>query len=561
MKLSKFFYTTLRETPSDATMPSHIFLMRGGYIKPLSTGIYSYLPMGFRVLKKIENLIREEMNSIDGIEVDLPVVQTAELWGESGRYTAIGEELLRFKDRNNHNMVLAMTHEEAMTDLVRYVVSSYKQLPFMLYQFKTKYRDEARARGGLIRVREFLMKDAYSFHTSQEDLDKHYELEYKAYQNIFRKVGIEPVIVQSDTGIMGGKVAHEFMLDTPNGEDYLILCKHCGYQANREIATFERKPFQGDANAALEKVATPNASTIEDLCKFLNVKGEQTAKCVFFDFNGKLVTCVIPGDLDVSEIKLHNLLKAKELYPAEEALIEKCGMVPGFASPIGAHDTIVIVDQALENAYDLVCGANEKGFHYVHFNPKRDMSGYQVADIAEAEEGCKCPKCGKPLSETRGIELGNIFKLGTKFSESMGATYLTPDGKSEPIIMGCYGIGVGRLMASVVENSHDDFGPIWPKAIAPFQVEIVNITKDNEIADKLEKELTDAGFEVLVDDRDERAGVKFKDADLWGIPLRIALGKKGLANGEVEWKPRAEKEMTMVKLKDVVAKVKEFYKD
>ena len=236
-------------------------------------------------------------------------------------------------------------------------------------------------------------------------------------------------------------------------------------------------------------------------------------------------------------------------------------MVPGFASPIGAHDTIVIVDQALENAYDLVCGANEKGFHYVHFNPKRDMSGYQIADIAEAEEGCKCPKCGKPLSETRGIELGNIFKLGTKFSESMSATYLTPDGKSEPIIMGCYGIGVGRLMASVVENSHDDFGPIWPKAIAPFQVEIVNITKDNEIADKLEKELTDAGFEVLVDDRDERAGVKFKDADLWGIPLRIALGKKGLANGEVEWKPRAEKEMTMVKLEDVVAKVKEFYKD
>ncbi len=561
MKLSKFFYTTLRETPSDATMPSHIFLMRGGYIKPLSTGIYSYLPMGFRVLKKIERLIRDEMNAIGGIEVDLPVVQTAELWSESGRYTAIGDELLRFKDRNNHNMVLAMTHEEAMTDLVRYVVSSYKQLPFMLYQFKTKYRDEARARGGLIRVREFIMKDAYSFHTSPEDLDRHYELEYEAYRNIFRKVGIEPVIVQSDTGIMGGKVAHEFMLDTPNGEDYLILCKHCGYQANREIATFEREPYQGNADAALEKVATPHAGTIDELCAFLHVKPESTAKCVFFDFNGKLVTALVPGNLDVSEIKLHNLLKAKELYPAEESLIEKCGMVPGFASPIEAHDTRVIVDSGLENACDLVVGANEKGFHYIHCNPKRDLQNYEVADIAEAEEGCKCPKCGKALSEARGIELGNIFKLGTKFSSSMGATFLTPEGKAEPILMGCYGIGVGRLMASVVENSHDDFGPIWPKNIAPFQVEIVNITKDSEIADKLEKELEDAGFEVLVDDRDERAGVKFKDADLWGIPLRIALGKKGLANGQVEWKPRAEKEMTMVNLADVVEKVKDFYKD
>lgn len=559
MKLSQYLYTTLRETPSDAAMPSHIFLMRGGYIKPVSTGIFSYLPMGFRVLKKIESLIREEMESIGGLEVDLPVVQTAELWKESGRYAAIGEELLRFKDRNNHDMVLAMTHEEAMTDLVRYVVSSYKQLPVMLYQFKTKYRDEARARGGLIRVREFLMKDAYSFHVSQEDLDRHYEEEYKAYQRIFRRVGIEPVIVQSDTGIMGGKVAHEFMLDAANGEDYLILCKHCGYQANREIATFEREPHRGDAEAALEKVATPEASTIEELCAFLGVKPDATGKCVFFDFNGKLVTCVVPGNLDVSEIKLHNLLKAKELYPAEDSQIEKCGMVPGFASPIGAHDTLVVIDKALEDAADIVVGANEKGFHYIHCTPKRDMEGFLVADIAEAEEGCKCPECGKPLSETRGIELGNIFKLGTKFSSSMGATFLTPEGKGEPIVMGCYGIGIGRLMAAVVENSHDDFGPVWPKEIAPFQVEIVNITKDAEVADKLERELSAAGFEVLVDDRDERAGVKFKDADLWGIPVRIALGKKGLANGQVEWKLRSEKEVTMVNLADVVEKVREFY--
>lgn len=564
MKLSKYFYVTLRETPSDATMPSHIFLMRGGYIKPVSTGIYSMMPMGFRVIQKIVNIIREEMNKIGGIEVDLPVVQTAELWSESGRYQAIGEELLRFKDRNNHNMVLAMTHEEAITDLVRYVLNSYKQLPVMLYQFKTKYRDEARARGGLIRVREFLMKDAYSFHTSQEDLDRHYQEEYDAYLRIYRRVGIEPVVVQSDTGIMGGKVAHEFMLDTPNGEDYLILCKKCGYQANREIAKFQRVPFKGDENAALEKVATPNSESIDELTKFLNVPAESTAKCVFFDFEGKLITVVVPGNLDVSEIKLHNLLKAKELYPAEDSLIKACGMVPGFASPINSHDTRIIVDEAIADSFDLVTGANEEGFHFKHCNPKRDFPKFEVADIAEASEVCKCPCCGEFLTETRGIEMGNIFKLGTKFSESMGAKFLTAEKTTAPAIMGCYGIGVGRLMASVVENSHDDFGPIWPKSIAPFQVEIVPIGKEAELmelAEKFEKELEAAGIDVLVDDRDERPGVKFKDADLWGSPVRIAIGKKGLANGEVEWKFRNEKEFSMVKVVDVVPKAKAYFKE
>lgn len=565
MKLSKYFYTTLREIPSDATMPSHIFLMRGGYIKPLSTGIYSTLPMGFRVLQKIQNLIREEMNAIGGMEVDLPVVQTAELWSESGRYSAIGEELLRFNDRNNHKMVLAMTHEEAMTDLARYVLSSYKQLPFMLYQFKTKYRDEARARGGLIRVREFLMKDAYSFHATPEDLDKHYEEEYNAYLRIFRKVGIEPVVVQSDTGIMGGKIAHEFMLDTPNGEDYLILCKKCGYQANREIAAFKRETYQGDANAMPEKVATPNAQSIEEVSTFLNISPEATAKCVFFAVDEKLVTCMVPGQLEVSETKLRNLLKTKELIPADESLIRQCGMVPGYASPIGAsEDMILVIDSALENASDLVMGANEEGFHYKHCTPKRDFKNYQVADIAEASSICTCPHCDSKLTETRGIELGNIFKLGTKFSESMNAKFLTADKGSLPAVMGCYGIGVGRLMASVVENSHDDFGPIWPKSIAPFQVEIIPIGKDDVVKEKAEEllnALESEGFEVLLDDREERPGVKFKDADLWGIPIRIAVGAKGLANGEVEWKFRHEKEMAMVKLEEVVTKVQEFYKD
>lgn len=565
MKLSKYFFTTLREIPSDATMPSHIFLMRGGYIKPLSTGIYSTLPMGFRVLQKIQNLIREEMNGIGGMEVDLPVVQTAELWSESGRYEAIGEELLRFNDRNNHKMVLAMTHEEAMTDLARYVLSSYKQLPFMLYQFKTKYRDEARARGGLIRVREFLMKDAYSFHSTSEDLDKHYEEEYNAYLRIFRKVGIEPVVVQSDTGIMGGKIAHEFMLDTPNGEDYLILCKKCGYQANREIANFKREPYKGNAELLPEKIATPNSQSIEELSSFLNIEKESTAKCVFFSVENKLVTCMIPGHLEVSETKLRNFLKTKELIPADDSQIRDCGMVPGYASPIGASENmILIIDTALEDASDLVMGANEEGFHYKHCTPKRDFKNYKVVDIAEASSLCTCPHCDSKLTETRGIELGNIFKLGTKFSESMNAKFLAADKGSQPAIMGCYGIGVGRLMASVVENSHDDFGPIWPKSIAPFQIEIVPIGKDAAVFDAasaLEESLEKAGYEVLLDDREERPGVKFKDADLWGIPVRIAVGAKGLANGEVEWKFRHEKEMQMVKLEEVLAKVQEFYKD
>ncbi|MDR0517831.1 MAG: proline--tRNA ligase [Fibromonadaceae bacterium] len=559
MRLSNFFYITLREIPSDAQLPSHIFLLRGGYIKQLSTGVYSILPLGLRIIRKIENIIREEMNALGGLEVDLPVVQTAELWSEAGRYQAIGDELLRFKDRNAHNMVLAMTHEEAITDMARYILSSYKQLPFMLYQFKTKYRDEARARGGLIRVREFEMKDAYSFHATPEDLDKHYELEYKAYQNIFRRVGIEPVIVQSDTGIMGGKIAHEFMLSTPNGEDYLIICKHCGYQANREIAEFKRQPV-GKIPCdcpPLEKIATPNKKTIEEVCAFLNAKAESSGKCVFFDVDGKLVVALVQGNLEVSETKLRNYLKSKILISASEELIKASGMVPGYASPINAKNCRVILDIGAAESSDLIVGANEDAYHFKHCSPKRDFAEFETADIAEAAENCLCCKCEKSLSEARGIELGNIFKLGTKFSENMGCVFTDAASEVKPAIMGCYGIGVGRLMASVVENSHDDFGPIWPMSIAPFRVLIVPIAKDDailQVAEQLEKELEEKGIEVLVDDRDERPGVKFKDGDLWGIPIRIAIGKKGLAEGKVEWKFRHEKEIEMVAIEDVASK-------
>lgn len=556
MKVSKYFYNTLREVPSDASLPSHIFLLRGGFVKQSSTGIYSIMPMGLRVLRKIEDVIRQEMDGIDGLEMDLPLVQTAELWSESGRYQAIGEELLRFKDRTGHPMVLAMTHEEAVTDLARSVLSSYKQLPFMLYQFKIKYRDEARARGGLIRVREFIMKDAYSFHATPEDLDAYYQRVYDSYVRIFRAVGIEPVVVQSDTGIMGGKVAHEFMLDTPNGEDYLILCKHCGLQANREIAKFTRKPYLG-SEVALEKVATPGKESIEDVSAFLNVPAEATAKCVFFDVDGKLVTAVVPGNLELSEVKLRNLLKAKLLVPADEALIRKCGMVPGYAAPIGCNGTRVVVDEGIASAKGVVVGANEEGFHARHCTPARDFVAFETADIAQADSGCACPSCGKEMTSTRGIELGNIFKLGTKFSESMGAKFLDESSKQQPAIMGCYGIGVGRLMASVIECHHDDWGPIWPKNIAPFQAIVVSLAKDEPVmaaAEKLYNDLRNSGVDVLFDDRSERAGVKFKDADLWGIPLRIAVGAKGLAENKVEWKLRSNKEFELIHLDDCVEK-------
>jgi len=569
MKLSDFFYITLREVPGDAQLPSHIFLMRGGYIKPLSTGIYSILPLGLRVIRKIENIIREEMNAIGGLEADLPIVQTAELWGEAGRYQAIGDELLRFKDRNAHNMVLAMTHEEAITDMARYVLSSYRQLPFMLYQFKTKYRDEARARGGLIRVREFEMKDAYSFHATPEDLDKHYDLEYKAYQKIFRRVGIDPIIVESDTGIMGGKIAHEFMLNTPNGEDYLIICDHCKYQANREIAKFKRQPavaVGADLRVCpcpdLQKIATPNKKTIEEVCSYLNASPDSSGKCVFFEVEGKLIAALVQGNLEISETKLRNHLKSKVLIPASEELIKSSGMVPGYASPINAKNCRVILDIGIAESSDLIVGANEEGYHCKHCVPKRDFVNFEIADIAEAAGGCLCEKCQNPLTETRGIELGNIFKLGTKFSESMGCVFTSDTGEVKPAIMGCYGIGVGRLMASAVENSHDNFGPIWPMSIAPFHVLIVQISKDEEIlqvSERLEKELTEQGMEVLVDDRDERPGVKFKDGDLWGIPIRIAIGKKALSEGKVEWKLRNQKEMELVLLSEVVEKAKHLY--
>ncbi len=568
MLVSKYLLKTLRESPSGAEMPSHIFLLRGGYIKQLASGLYSILPLGKRVLNKIEAVIRDEMDKLDGQEVDLPLVQPAELWMESGRYGAIGAELLRFKDRGEHHMVLAMTHEEAITDLARYVLSSYKQLPFMIWQFKLKFRDEPRARGGLVRVREFIMKDGYSFHRDDADMDAYYQRVYRAYENIFARAGIKPIVVKSDTGIMGGKIAHEFMLESGHGEDYLIISQDGSYSANQEIAEFHREHAKASP-LPLEKIATPGKKTIEDVSALLGVPASRTMKAVMYeaeqDKRKCLVLGLIRGDLEISEIKVRNYLKVPWLLPANEEYIRSFGIVPGYASAVGIaerKDLLVLTDLSVSEANNLVGGANEDGFHYQHVNFRRDFQTPHCGDFAKAQEGYLSPDGKSVLRAVRGIEIGNIFKLGAKFTQSMGCTYLDEEGKQQTPTMGCYGIGVGRLMAAAIENSHDEFGPIWPKELAPFQVHLVNIGREPEVLDtcaKLIAEWEGLGLEVLFDDRDERPGVKFKDADLWGIPVRIAIGKKGLVDGMAEWKPRKEKDFTKIPVGELGKRLQEFY--
>ena len=568
MRVTKYLLKTLRETPSGAEMPSHIFLLRGGYIKQLAAGLYSILPLGKRVLIKVEAIVREEMDRIEGQEVDLPLAQPAELWMESGRYGAIGAELLRFKDRSDHPMVLAMTHEEAVTDMARGVLSSYKQLPFMVYQFKLKFRDEPRSRGGLVRVREFVMKDGYSFHRTEADLDAYYERVYLAYERIFARVGIKPIVVKSDTGIMGGKLAHEFMLESAYGEDYLIITADGSYAANQEIAEFRREHFKADP-LPLEKIATPDKKTIEAVSGFLGIAPAQTMKAVLYEVEQDkrrcLVLAVIRGDMELSEVKVKNYLKASLLVPAQEEFMRSFGIVPGYASPLGLpkrEDLLVLADVSVSEGNNLVGGANEEGFHYRNVNFTRDFHTPHCADFAKAQSGYVSPDGKSELRAVRGIEIGNIFKLGNKFSQSMGCSYLDEAGKHQVPVMGCYGIGIGRLMAAAAENSHDEFGPIWPKEIAPFQIHLLNIGTEPEVMETCEslmQEWEAMGLEALFDDRDERPGVKFKDADLWGIPIRVAVGKKGLAEGVAEWKPRNQKEFVKVPIGELERLLREFY--
>ncbi len=563
MKMSKLVGRRIKEDPRDAQTVSHKFLIRGGYIRPVSAGIYSLLPLGKRIVDKIEQIVREEMNAIEGQEALMPVVLPAELWEESGRFKSVGSELLRFKDRNNKDMLLGMTHEEAVVHLIRSEVNSYKQLPVMLYQIQTKYRDEARPRAGLIRVREFTMKDGYSFHASQESLEEYYKDAHEAYVKFFKRIGLADCIsIESNSGMMGGKVSHEFMAISENGEDTLFISPDGSYKANREVAVAAWK-YDKPELQELEKVHTPGKKTIEDVSAFLEMKPENTGKAVFYrDGDGNLIFAMIRGDFEVNESKLQNFLKVGELVFADDELIKSCGAQPGFASPLSLdHSKVrIVVDNSIAGSGNLVVGANEEDYHYKNFNLERDLKDAEVTDIATVREGDPCPLTGQPLQLKRGIEVGNIFQLGTKYSESMGCNFLDKNGKTHPMIMGCYGIGIGRAMASVVEQSFDKWGPIWPISIAPYHLQLCSLNpKKNgvgEAADKLYKELSAGNVEVLYDDRGEKAGFMFNDADLIGIPFRLILSPKTLENNQIEFKRRGAGDSELWSLDEAAGKIK-----
>jgi prolyl-tRNA synthetase len=546
MRLSQLFFATLREDPGEAEMPSHRLLLRAGYIRQLGSGIYSLLPLGFRVTKKVEQIIREEMDAIGCQEMAMPVVHPADLWKKTGRYQSIGPELVRFQDRSGRDMVLAMTHEEVVADLLRDLVKSYRQLPVMVYHFQTKFRDEPRARGGLIRVREFVMKDSYSCDRDEAGLDRSYWLHHAAYTRIFRRLGLETIAVSSDVGMMGGSQAHEFMVLNPLGEDVLVLCSSCDFAANRQVAAVGKPEPPAEPPLPLEEVATPGTTTIGSLAGYLGIALAQTAKATFFvTGDGRFVVAIVRGDYEVNETKLVNAVKARGgLRPAHPDEIRAHGMEPGYGSPIGARDALVVVDDLAARSPNLVAGANRVGYHYRNVNVPRDYVPDLVVDIANAREGDPCPRCGAPVVLRNGIEVGNIFKLGTKYSEALGATYLDEDGVRRPIVMGSYGIGLGRVVACIVEAHHDERGIRWPPQVAPYPAHLVALAAAKEprvveVCEELHERSRRAGREILYDDRDESPGVKFTDAELLGMPWILTVSPRSLAAGGVEVTERA----------------------
>ncbi len=553
MRMSQLFSRTLREAPASADSSGYAYLLRCGFIQQLGAGVFTLLPLGLRSIRKIEEIIRSEINNIGGQELLMPVVNPADIWKETGRFYSIDKEMSRFKDRGGRDMVLAMTHEECVTDVARFEIDSYKQLPQLVYQIQTKWRDDPRPRAGLIRVREFTMKDSYSFDRDQAGLEVQYNNHYKAYFNIFNRCGLPTIAVGSDSGMMGGKVAHEYMYLSPVGEDTIITCSECGYTANRQIATF-KKEYHSEEALPMEKVYTPDCKTIEELAQFLQIPASKTAKALFMmgtfidESTGseeqRLIVGVVRGDLDIEENKLQHACKANGLRVAHVDEIKAMKMEPGFGSPIGADSSVVVVvDDSVAKSNNLVAGANIEGYHYINTNFTRDYDGI-VADIASAAEGHHCPKCDHPLSVSKGVEVGNIFQLGTRYSEAMGCTYQDEQGVRQPVVMGSYGIGIGRLLACLAEEHHDDKGLQLPITTAPFSLHFVSLMKDKEVSDALYNEFRAAGIEVLYDDRKESAGVKFADADLIGIPLRLTLGNRGYKEGNVELKYRKDLETT-----------------
>jgi len=547
VRWSRYFLPTWKEDPAEAELPSHRLMLRAGLIRPLAAGIYTYLPFGWRALGKVERIVREEMDAIGGAELHMPVVHPAELWAKTGRLAGFGPQLVRFQDRAGREMVLGPTHEEVITDLARREVQSWRQLPLMLYQIQTKFRDEPRARGGLVRVREFTMKDGYSFHEDPADLDAYYPHVFRAYMTIFRRCGLAVVPVEADPGLMGGTGSHEFMLPSNHGEDTFVRCEGCGYAANREGAVAVPEHDPSEDLRPLQEVPTPNCSTIADVARFLDVPERRTAKAVFYRAGDALVFVVIRGDIEVNEAKLARALGTTELAPAKEEEIIAAGAVPGYASPIGiarGGEVVVVVDNSISRAQNLVAGANKVGFHVRNVNFPRDFAATLVADVALARDGDRCSRCGSALRVRRGIELGHIFKLGTKYSLALGATFLDRGGQQRPLVMGCYGIGIGRLLAAAIEAHHDGEGIAWPTALAPFQV-VVTVLNPKEpgpsaFAASAADHLARAGLDVLLDDRERTPGEKFHDSKLVGIPVLVVVGPRSLSKGEVDLERRRD---------------------
>lgn len=564
MKLSNMLITTLREVPAEAELPSHKLMLRSGMMRKMASGIYNYMPLGLRTLKKVENIVREEMDRAGAQEFLASAIIPAELWQESGRWEVFGPEMFRLSDRNERQFCLGPTHEEVFTDIARAVIKSYKQLPLNLYQIQTKYRDERRPRFGVMRSREFTMKDAYSFDKDYEGLDITYNKMYEAYKKIFERCGVDCSAVEADSGAMGGSGSAEFMVKSEYGEDEVVFCDTCSYAANMEKAPSTPEKAEVEDAKGLEKVETPNAKTIDELIKFFNITPKKFAKTLIYKADDKVVAVMVRGDREVNETKVTNTIGgAVEFELADEKTVKEATTAEiGFAGPMGIKVDFLLVDEEVSNMYNFVVGANETGYHYVNVNYGRDFDG-TIGDFRNVTSEDKCPKCGGKVTIARGIEVGHIFKLGTKYSESMGAVFSDEDGKSKPLIMGCYGIGVNRTMASIIEQHHDENGIVWPLAVAPYHVIVIPAVSKNEeqmkAAEELYNSLKEIGVEVLLDDRNERAGVKFKDADLIGIPMRITVGRM-VSEGKVEFKIRSNSEAEEIEISSVIEKVKEEFK-
>ena len=561
MRVTKMFGKTQRDDPAEAELPSHRLMLKAGMIYRASAGVYAYLPMAWRSLRKVEQIIREEMNAAGGQEMRMPALQPREIWQKSGRDAAYGPDAFRLQDRRDRWHLLAPTHEELLTNIVKANVLSYRDLPLRLYQIQTKFRDEPRPRGGLIRVREFDMKDAYSFDADDESFDASYQAMVQAYKNIYARCGLDAIMVEADSGAIGGKDSHEFILLAETGEDTIILCPSCGYAANAEKATFRKSSQPDEELLSTEEVATPGIGTIDALAEFLDIPSSKTLKAIFYMADGHLSVIAIRGDLEVNEIKLHNALDATDLRLASPAEVREAGIVAGSASPVGLEGVHVVADDSIELGSNFVVGANKEGYHLRNANYPRDFSADIVADIALAAAGDACTECGTALETRRGIEVGHVFKLGVLYSEVFGATFPDSDGEHHPISMGCYGIGVGRLLAAAIEQNHDDRGIIFPGPIAPYDVHLVALNADKEdvvaAAESLYEELAEAGLEPLFDDRVESPGVKFNDADLIGLPIRVVVSPRNLKQGVVEIKLRTSDDAVTVAPDQALDKIRE----